>query len=238
MLNLEKRIAYSFIDKQLLKTALTHKSYQFENKDCLEHNEKLEFLGDAVLSLVLGEILLKNFKSDNEGGLSKKRASLVNENILSQIALELNLEQKISLGKGETASGGASRPRLLASAFEAVLGALHLDGGYSKAYFCVENLFETHIEKISKEIDFQSDYKTRLQEMVQKEKMPAPVYYLLSDVGPSHDKNFIIEVEISNLPRIKGQGRTKKLAEQNAAQIAIQTYSSFFKSYTNVRGDL
>jgi ribonuclease-3 len=233
MLNIkiEQTLGYKFKNKSLLATALTHKSFQFENRHLAkEYNERLEFLGDAVLDLVLGEVLLKRFNLDDEGGLSKKRASLVNEAVLAQMAKDISLDKFILLGKGEILSGGASRPRLLSCAFEALLGAIHLDGGYIAAYEFIEKLYEFQLTKISTEIDFQADYKTRLQEMVQKEKKPTPVYHMLEETGPSHDKDFIVEVEIFDLPKIKGIGKSKKSAEQNAAKIAIETYSVFFTS--------
>lgn len=236
MLSLEQIIDYKFKNPELLVKALTHKSYQFENKKpTSEHNECLEFLGDAVVDLILGEILFKRFPSDDEGGLSKKRASLVNETILSYIALDISLDRHILLGKGEFTSGGSTRPRLIASALEALIGAIHLDGGYIEVYKSVEKLFEKQILKISTEVDYMEDYKTRLQEMVQRDKKPAPVYHLLSETGPSHDKDFEVEVEIQELPRIKGLGKSKKSAEQNSAKIAIETYSCFF---TNLRGEV
>jgi ribonuclease-3 len=215
----EKILGYQFQDPSLLIKALTHKSYHFEFKvKSIGHNEKLEFLGDAVLDLVLSEILIETFPEDGEGALSKKRASLVNETILSQVALTLRLNEFLKLGKGENQTGGATKPRLLGSAYEAVLGALHQDAGYEFTKNLIRQHFQPIILKIDPTVDYEKDYKTRLQEVVQKKFKATPVYEVVSEIGPPHNRDFIVALKIQDQVVSQGQGRSKKQAEQEAAR--------------------
>ncbi len=217
----QKFLENLFTKPELLTRALTHKSYANENRSGLEHNEKLEFLGDAVLDLVIGEYLFEFFPEDSEGGLSKKRASVVNEEVLSEIAQTLSLEQLLRLGKGEAQTGGAQKPRLLASAFEAVLGALFLDQGFEKTKAFIRERFQGKMSQLSVEVDYEKDYKTRLQEVVQKKLKATPTYTLLSEEGPPHDRYFQVSVNVLNETLGKGMGKSKKSAEQNAAEQAL-----------------
>lgn len=218
---LEARLAVSFRDPELLRRALTHKSYAYENKVPDSHNEKLEFLGDAVLDLVLGEFLFELFPGDQEGSLSKKRASLVNEETLHRLALELELPASLSLGRGEVQTGGAAKPRLLASAVEALLGAIYLDGGYPLVREIVRREFKPLIDGLNPDVDFAADYKTRVQELAQKLHRVTPTYEAVSEDGPAHDRVFTVSLKIREAEIGRGTGRSKKAAEQEAARLAL-----------------
>ncbi len=224
-LELEK----SFNQKDLLRQALTHKSFANENRNQPLDNEKFEFLGDAVLDLVIGEMLFKKFPQDTEGNLSKKRASVVNETLLSEVGLELGLDKLMLLGKGELQTGGALKPRLLASTFEAILGAIFLDQGFDKVKAYIQACFENKLDFAELEDDYEKDYKTRLQEFIQKKVKLTPVYVLLSEEGPAHDRIFKASVNVSDKEVARGEGRSKKSAEQNAAKNALDKLMSIEK---------
>jgi len=226
-------LSYQFKQPGLLVQAMTHKSFVNEagNKH-LQHNEKLEFLGDAVLDLVLSEILMDKFPSDDEGNLSKKRASLVNETVLSQIALELELQEKIQLGKGEILSQGNRKPRLLASVYEALLGAIFLDGGYQEARNMAQLNFEKILSTMNPAEDYIHDYKTRLQELAQAEIKSGPTYEVTAEEGPSHHPQFEVALMLQGKVISKGLGKSKKLAEQEAARSAIENWSQFITDGT------
>ena len=213
---LPQKLGHEFKDQDLLRLALTHKS--FSNVD---HNERLEFLGDAVFDLVLSDLLMKKF-ADDEGGLSKKRASLVNEAVLARIATALDLSSAMILGKGEILTGGEKKPRLLASVLEALIGAVYLDGGFESARVCVDKMFGPLLSEMDPLSDFSDDYKTRLQELLQSEHKSGPVYRVKRETGPSHDREFVIEVEFQTKVLGQGSGRSKKIAEQMAAKEALQ----------------
>jgi ribonuclease-3 len=225
VIDLETKIQFQFKNRDLLARALTHKSFAHELREKGEHNEKFEFLGDAVLDLVLGEFLMELFPGDGEGGLSKKRASLVNEEVLSRLATDLELSKFLHLGKGETLTGGAQKPRLLASAYEALIGAIFLDGGYEIVRAFARRDFSKLIENLDPAQDFERDYKTRLQEMMQKDTKEAPVYELISEEGPPHDRTFTVCVRVKEVNLAMGTGRSKKVAEQEAAQKALEIIS-------------
>jgi ribonuclease-3 len=209
------KLDYKFSNLALLESALTHKSFS-----ATDHNERLEFLGDAVFDLVISDILMRKF-ADDEGGLSKKRASLVNENVLAKLALQLQLPKFMILGRGELVTGGDKKPRLLASTLEALIGAIYLDGGFVQATAVIQKIFAPVLEEMSPESDFNDDFKTRLQELCQSEHKSAPTYRLKRETGPSHDREFVIEVEIQGKVFGQGSGRSKKIAEQNAAREAL-----------------
>lgn len=225
MTELEQRLSYEFKNASLLRRALTHKSFAHELRSKADDNEKLEFLGDAVLDLVLGEYLMELFPQDSEGSLSKKRASLVNEEVLSKLALSHELPRFMHLGKGEVTTGGAQKPRLLASAYEAVIGAIFLDSGFEAARVLSRKDFVTLIENLDPSQDFERDYKTRLQEVLQKEHKEAPSYELLTDEGPPHDRRFTVGVKVKDQKLAEGAGRSKKMAEQAAAKRALEQVS-------------
>ncbi len=220
------RLGHKFKDIQLLQNALTHRSYYFENRSkstghCSGHYERLEFLGDAVLDLVLSEALMKKYPEINEGSLSKWRASLVNETSLSEIAREINLGQELLLGNSEEKERRNLRPRLLASAFEAVLAAIYLDGGLEVVRNFIETRFASRLENLDSELEFAADFKSRLQELTQKRFHQVPEYKLISSEGPEHAKNFTFDVFINDKKLGTGQGPSRKNAEQEAARDAL-----------------
>jgi len=221
MTNLESKMNYQFKDKKLLSKALTHKSLANESQTESEHNEKLEFLGDAVLDLALGELLYEFFPQDNEGDLSKKRASLVNEEHLHLRAQSLGLNDHIRLGKGEIMSNGGQKPRLLASCYEALVGALYLDGSWEKAREFVRQEYYPILLSFSEE-SYQRDYKTRLQEKIQGEHRETPNYEILKEEGPPHERIFQVQILFRGQVLSHGEGKTKKAAEQSAAKVALE----------------
>lgn len=219
---LQVRLGYQFKSHELLFRSLTHKSYANEIRRNIEHNEKLEFLGDAVLDLVIGELLFEKFPDDTEGGLSKKRASIVNEEVLSEIASKMGLNQLMLLGKGETLTGGSNKPRLVASVFEAIIGAIYLDGGFTQAKEFIAREFLGVADLVCRNEDFERDYKTRLQELVQKSVKETPRYEVLAEEGPPHDREFLVCVKVKDEVWAQGRGRSKKNAEQSAAKLALE----------------
>lgn len=215
---LEELIGYSFSNRDYLVLALSHSSYVNElmvkNRQC---NERIEFLGDAVLELVSSSYLYKSMPTEKEGELSKRRAALVCEKSLAVVARRIELGSFILLGKGERANGGAERDSILSDALEAVIGAIYLDGGYHKAEkFVMSYILEgTEGEFV--------DYKTRLQELVQSAHQEAVVYELISESGPEHDRRFTVNVKIDGVICGTGSGHNKKAAEMLAAKEAIRS---------------
>lgn len=216
---------YQFKDQDLLKRALTHRSFAVENGifDRVD-NERLEFLGDAVLDLVVSDLLWRAYPNEDEGPLSQRRAALVSEPILAEIGLELKLPDFLILGKGERQSGGAAKPRLIGSALEALVGAIYMDGGFSAAFQVLAQWFVHRVEKQGGEDDYRKDYKTRLQEFIQKDQFQVPTYIMEAEVGPPHDRLFKVSVKVGDKTLAFGEGRSKKQAEQNAAQIALNAF--------------
>ncbi len=219
-LQLERSLGYRFKDQKNLQKSLTHKSFVSAEKGF--NNEKLEFLGDAVVDLVFSEWLHELYVTEDEGTLSKKRASLVNETILSDVALELKLDQALIMGKGEIKSDGARNPRILASVFEAIIGAVFLESGYEAARGICKRLFEQRMRALDSEIPFEKDFKTRVQEIYQKIHKRVPKYKLVEEVGLPHDRTFIVELVFDDEVISKAQGRSKKEAEQRAAEEALR----------------
>lgn len=221
--NLTEKIGYTFKNEELLSRALTHKSFHNEfPKKSPGHNERLEFLGDAVLDLSLSDYLMRRFPDLDEGELSKIRASLVNESVLAEVALELEIEGLLRLGKGEGKSGGSLKPRLLSCALEAIVGAIFQDSDFSAAHNIIQNIFNSRIESLDLETHFKSDYKTRLQEKMQGMLKQIPVYELEREEGPDHDKTFFVNLKIEDRVVAVGSGRSKKQAEQEAARAALE----------------
>jgi ribonuclease III len=217
---LQEALAYAFGDISLLRQALTHRSYANESVGTqIRHNERLEFLGDAVLNLTLSDLLLKKYPNLSEGPLSKIRAGLVNEKKLADLSLQLNLGAFLLMGKGEERTGGRSKPSVLANTFEAVLGAIFLDGGYLSASFFVDHLFQGYL--LEDQVLSVQDYKTLLQEYCQGKLKTVPAYSVFREEGPDHKKIFHVEVKIQDRVISKGKGRTKKEAQQGAAEKAL-----------------
>ena len=219
---LEKNIGYSFKDQNLKTLALTHKSFANENGD-LPHNERLEFLGDAVFDLFVSDILMKKYPEADEGDLSKMRASLVNTDTLAELALSLNLDQHLKLGVSEARDRGQLKPRLLACVLEALVGAVYLDGGHAKAKKMVVSLVG---EKIKSGLE-NKDYKSILQEFVQKKFRKIPVYTTIDVTGPQHEKMFLMKVQVGDRVLGKGEGKSKKQATQLAALAALKELEVF-----------
>ena len=225
--DLQGRIGHHFAQPQLLQVALTHRSYHFENKPrSAGHFERMEFLGDAVLDLVLSEELMRAYPEVEEGVLSKWRASLVNEQTLSEVARELDLGSHLRLGRSEELQRASARPRLLASAFEAVLAAIYQDGGLEAARAVIQRLFENRVRGLDVENGYAADFKTRLQEWTQKRYHRTPEYRLLEAEGPEHAKRFRFEVLVQGECLGRGEGGSRKSAEQDAARHALSMISN------------
>ena len=214
--SLQKQLGYRFKDPSLLLRCLTHVSYDRDKSG--GHNEVLEFLGDAVLDLAISDLLMCHFPERSEGDLSRMRAALVNSNVLADKAVALDLGPLLLLGKGEERSGGRSKPSILAGAFEALLGAVYRDGDYRAARIIVERYFSQDIQE--KTLG-QQDYKTRLQEISQMLFHIPPSYRLVSESGPDHEKRFVTEIAVAGKVLGKGEGRSKKQSEQEAAKQAL-----------------
>ena len=215
---LQQKIDYQFKDENLLFTAVTHSSYANEHKlHKIHHNERLEFLGDAVLEIVSSDFLFKNFPDMAEGQMSKKRASLVCEPTLAYCAEVIPLGDYLLLGKGEDLTGGRKRPSVVSDAMEAVIGAIYLDGGLANAKEFIHRFILNDIEH--KQLFY--DSKTILQEMVQAKYKETLVYELVKEEGPDHNKSFEVCVKIGDEEIGRGLGRTKKAAEQVAAYHGI-----------------
>lgn len=218
---LEQKMGYVFRDRSLLETALTHSSYANEfsrRKGEIDFNERLEFLGDAVLELVTSEFIFENHRDMPEGNMSKLRASLVCEPSLAYCARELGLGNYLRLGRGEDMTGGRNRDSILSDAFEAVIGALYLDGGLEPAGEFVRNLALAKLD----DARIFKDSKTYLQEITQNEFRCMPEYVLIGEEGPAHMKSFTVELRIAGKKFAVGSGTSKKGAEQEAARKAIR----------------
>lgn len=219
--NLEKKLNYNFEDKGLLETALTHSSFVNENKmKQYESNERLEFLGDAVLGLVIGEYFYKSFPRDLEGSLTKMRAESVNEKVLFFISKDLELGDFIRFGKGEKKNGGNKRESTSADALEALIGAIFLDSNFNNAKKIILNLFDEFLKEDGYKL-FNIDFKTMLQEEVQRSGQKAE-YKLVKEEGPDNDKTFFTELYLDEVLAGRGFGKTKKESQQEAAREALE----------------
>lgn len=216
---LEEKLGYKFKNIDLLKNALTHSSYANEVRSGFSSNERLEFLGDSVLSIVVSDYIYKHYPNMPEGELTKLRASLVCEKSLCTFSRELNLGDYLMLGKGEEKGGGRERDSILADAFEAVLAAIYLDGGMEPARRHVMNLVLRELQHTDDEVF--KDYKTALQEIIQRNPEETVSYILTGESGPDHDKEFTVEVRLNSNVIGKGTGKNKKRAEQMAAKEAL-----------------
>ncbi|MDH4247225.1 MAG: ribonuclease III [Deltaproteobacteria bacterium] len=223
---LEDRLDYVFTTPAILIQALTHKSFANEfPKECQGHNERLEFLGDAVLDFVISDRLMSIFPDQAEGNLSKQRATMVSESALAAIARHLNLGNYLRMGKGEEASGGRDKDSILSDALEAVLAAVYQDsrerGGTARVEQVIDHLFMPHISPAGHLSRF-VDYKTELQEYIQKIHRSTVRYGILQEDGPDHEKRFESAVYLKDQELGRGVGRSKKQAEQAAASHALQ----------------
>lgn len=220
MNSLEKRLNYEFKNIDLLKNALVHSSYANEIRGNVHSNERLEFLGDSVLSIIVSEHLYNKFPNMPEGELTRMRASLVCEKSLCEFSRELGIGNYLKLGKGEDKNGGRERDSILADAFEAVLAAVYLDGGMDAAKAHIMNTVLRDIKHC--EDDTFKDYKTTLQEVIQRNPEESVSYILVNESGPDHNKSFTVEVHLNSNVIGKGTGKSKKQAEQMAAKQALE----------------
>ena len=209
-------LGYDFNDNSLLDLALTHRSYSKDN------NERLEFLGDAVLDLILSDVLYREYSLMEEGNLSRMRASIVNERSLSLVANQLLINEYLILGQGEATSGGSQRDSILANTLEAILGAIFIDGGYHSVEAIIIKIFKYNIDSIDPESDYK-DSKSQLQEFLQQQQKDLPQYQLIDTTGDKHDQEFFIECVVDNGDIITtASGKSIKIAEQKAAFEALQ----------------
>ena len=222
MNTLEEKLGYSFQNRELLENALTHSSRANESRGKLPSNERLEFLGDSILGMVVADHLYRGHPDLPEGDLTRTRAALVCEESLVEVAQALNLGEYLRLGKGESSGGGRERPSIQADAVEAVLAAIYLDGGIGSARkFIQKFVLSRETDGLAKPLD----HKTALQELVQRESGQVLRYRLVGEEGPDHNKRFFVEVTLNGQAVGSGSGRSKKEAEQMAAAAAIESLS-------------
>lgn len=219
--SLDKKLGYTFKNPELLVQSVCHSSYVNEQIDStFKDNERLEFLGDAVLDLAISHILMLRFKDAAEGDLSKFRATVVDEAGLYEVALRLGLGEYLLLGKGEEQSRGREKPSILADTTEALIGAIYLDAGFDKAMEIIKGLFSSLLETVGTE-ELVHDFKSLLQEYSQQSCKTLPRYRLIKETGPAHDRSFQVELSLKGEVLAEGEGRSKKEAEQNAAREAF-----------------
>jgi len=219
--SLENKLGYTFKDTELLIQSFCHSSYVNEQIDStLKDNERLEFLGDAVLDLAISHILMLRFKDATEGDLSKFRAMMVDEAGLYEVALRLGLGEYLLLGKGEEQSRGREKPSILADTTEALIGAIYLDSGFDIAMEIIKRLFSSLLERVGTE-ELVHDFKSLLQEYSQQSCKTLPIYRLTKETGPAHDRSFQVALSLKGEVLAEGEGRSKKEAEQNAAREAF-----------------
>lgn len=216
---LEKKLGISFLNKQLLNQSLTHASFAHEEK--IPDNERLEFLGDAVIKLVISEYIYNKFPSRPEGDLTKIRATVISDETLAREANTVKLGEYLLLSENEKKTGGDRRKSNVANAFESLVGAIYLDAGLGKVRDFLLDFLRAEIDKVSRE-GYIKDYKSALQEFVQKKKWLLPQYKVLKELGPRHEKLFVIGVKIKGKIMGEGRGMNKKEAEQKAAEEALK----------------
>jgi len=217
----EQKIFYKFNNISILEEALNHSSFVNEQDDAnINDNERFEFLGDAVLNLVVGHILMQRYPHLTEGDLSRMRASLVNESQLADIARVIDLGSFVRLGRGEIQTNGCKKNSILSDTFEAVIAAVYLDGNFDEAFKMIENHFSDLLNSIAASMDHY-DYKSRIQELVQETHKITPQYKVLQESGPDHDRTFKIQLKVREV-KTEGIGKSKKMAEQDAARKALK----------------
>jgi len=218
---LHHKLLYTFQNKDLLDESLRHSSYVNEQIDTtMGDNERLEFLGDAVLNLIVGDILMQRYPDAKEGDLSRMRANLVNESRLAAIARSINLGLYLQLGKGEIHTHGREKSSILADAFEAVVAAIYLDGGFGAAYNLIDRHFSPFIDSSTTPM-VNYDFKSQVQELVQITHGEIPQYTVIHESGPDHDKTFQVQLKLKQI-QTEGVGKSKKTAEQDAARKALE----------------
>lgn len=218
---LQRKLLYAFENANLLEKALRHSSFVNEQADIgMRDNERLEFLGDAVLNLVVGDLLMQRYPDSEEGDLSRMRANLVNETQLAAIARSLNLGSHLQLGKGEIQTDGREKNSILAGTLEAVMAAIYLDGGFEAAFHVIDRHFLPLIGAVATPM-VSFDYKSQVQELVQVTQQEMPIYTVIHESGPDHDKTFQVRLQLQQL-HAEGVGKSKKTAEQDAARKALE----------------
>ena len=219
----EEKIGYKFKDKNLLKTALTHKSYAYEqdNPTVNDYNERLEFLGDAILEHIISEKLYKVKPFFNEGTMSKKRASIVCEKSLSEAMRKINIAKYMNIGKCEIVTNGRDKDAIIADMFEAILGAIYLDSDFETAKLYCEKMLKTTFDDVVAGRGSLIDYKTKLQEKLQKNGNIKIEYKVKDEYGPDHDKHYVVELYVEDKVISTGEGKNKKEAQQDAAKNAL-----------------
>jgi ribonuclease-3 len=226
---IEKIIGVKFNNEDLIRTACTHRSYLNEHRSTVkEHNERLEFLGDAVLELVVTDYLFKNYQNKSEGELTSWRAALVKTESLAELAERKGLGRYLLMSRGEAKSGGRSRKALLANMVEAIIGAIYLDQGYPVAEKFINENISSKIETIIRTGSY-IDAKSHFQEIAQEREGVTPHYEVISESGPDHDKVFEMAVYINNKMWGKGKGNSKQAAQQSAASVALKKYKKYKK---------
>lgn len=220
--SLQDTLGIVFSDPSLLQQALVHRSYLHENPDfALPSNERLEFLGDSLLGFVIAEKLYRDFPDLSEGGMTKMRSALVRKETLARLASSLRLGDYLCLGRGEESSGGRTKQSMLARAFESLVGAILMDQGFAAAQDFVLRLFDDEIGRAIEE-RLTTDYKSRLQEIVQERHRLTPIYRTIKEVGPDHAKEFTVEVSVGGSVIGRGRGKSKRVAEMEAARDALE----------------
>jgi ribonuclease-3 len=223
--DLKQKLLYYFKDENLLEESLRHSSFVNEHTDPdIRDNERLEFLGDAVINLVIGHLIMQRYPDLKEGDLSKMRANLVNESQLAAIARKIDLGKYIQLGKGEIQTNGREKNSILADTFEAVVAAVYLDGGFNAVFKIIGNHFSPLLVSIATS-DAHTDYKSQVQELAQVIHKEMPIYTVVHESGPDHDKTFGVELKIRELCT-EGVGKSKKMAEQDAARKCLEMLKS------------
>jgi ribonuclease III len=222
--DLEALLGYAFGDRELLRAALTHRSFANEQGPSATDNERLEFLGDAVLDLCVGHLLMQLCPELDEGALSVTRSQVVSEAGLAAVARDLDLGRYLYVGKGEDRSGGRDKPSILSGAFEAVIAAVYLDGGFDAAWALVARFFARRLEAL--DLGSSGDFKTRLQEVAQARHRATPTYAVVGESGPDHDKTFEVAVMIGVRELARARGKSKKAAEQRSAAAALALLES------------
>lgn len=224
---LQKAIRWNFSDPSLLERAMTHRSYVHEQTHpTAKHNELMEFLGDSILGFIISEELYRRYPSAHEGSLSKGKAYLVSASNLYPLALRLGIGRYLRLSFGEEKTGGRNKRALLVNSYEALIAAIYLDGGIEVAREFIQNEFRQDLEKIDVERVRYFDYKSTLQEHLHHLHLPDPLYQVLEEAGPDHQKTFLVQLSVKTSVTTQASGRTKKEAQQNAARIALQRLRS------------
>jgi len=219
---LQAQLGYFFKDLALLKKALTHGSYYHENKNHSSHNERFEFLGDAILDFIISDILMDTFPLKREGDLSQMRAAIVNQKTLAEMATQLQLGEYLYLGRSEEKTEGRKKPSILSSTFEALVTAIYKDGGFEEVKLCIQNLFMNIINQV--EAHYESiDSKSRLQQVFQERFKMVPSYKIISQEGPDHQKTFEVALTFQGEELARGRGKNKKEAEYQAASKALKS---------------